>query len=43
MRTVWTFLAACLGFLAVLASRAEAAEIKVLSAGAMKTIVSELA
>ena len=43
VRAVRTFLAGCLGVLAVLASRAEAAEIKVLSAGAMKTIVTEFA
>jgi ABC-type molybdate transport system substrate-binding protein len=43
MRTVWTFLAGCMAVLAVPASRAGPAEITVLSAGAMKTIVTELA
>ena len=40
---VWTLLAGCLAVLAVPGSRAEAAEIRVLSAGATKTIVTELA
>ncbi len=43
IRTVRTFLAGGLCALAVLAGGVEAAELKVLSAGAMKTIVTELA
>ena len=43
IRTVRTFLAASLGTLAMLAGGVEAAELRVLSAGAMKTIVTELA
>ncbi len=43
IRTVRTFLAGGLGALAMLAGGVEAAELKVLSAGAMKTIVTDLA
>ncbi len=42
-RTLWTLLAGCVALPAVPAGRADAAEIKVFSAGAMKTIVTELA
>ena len=43
VRTVWTLLAGCVGVFALLAGAAEAAEIKVLSAGAVKAVVPELA
>jgi molybdate transport system substrate-binding protein len=42
-RTVWAFLAGCLGVFAMMASPAEAAELKVFSAAAVKLVVSDLA
>jgi len=43
IRAIWTFRAGCLGVLALLAGSAAAAEVKVLSAGAVKAVVPELA
>ena len=43
IRALWTLLAGGLGVLALLAGSAEAAEVKVLSAGAVKAVVPELA